>query len=223
MHKIVNEGEVAVLYKQGVISKVLQPGKHRYAFFRGQRLVQVSVLVTDYVCPVQEYGTKDNLIVRFTIRAQARVSDPTILLRTTRYEQLDELVRNSLCDSAAGVVAEKTLDEVLENAAILNKLIENNATKTLEKHGVVIGMVSPVSVLIPRSLRQAFEAQLVAKKKAIADLEEARGRTATLRHLANAAEMVENRPILLQLLLGQKARNVQFQFNEKERPLRTKS
>lgn len=72
--------------------------------------------------------------------------------------------------------------------------------------------MSPPNLLIPRSLRQAFEAEVTARKRAVADLEEARGRTAVLRHLANAAARVEQQPALLQLLMGQKAKHVQFQF-----------
>ncbi len=217
MRIIINEGEVGVMYTKGVISRVLQPGKHRYSYFMGQRMVKISTLVADHTTAVQEFGTSDNLLVRFLLRANTQITDPTTLLRTTRYEQVDEIVRNALADVATGVIASKTLDEVLENAAALHEQILNGCVEKLKARGITIIEVSPVSVLIPRSLRQAFEAQLVAKKKAVADLEEARGRTATLRHLANAAEMVENRPILLQLLLGQKARNVQFQFNEKDK------
>ena len=119
-----------------------------------------------------------------------------------------------MSDSARTHVATSTLDELLANDTSIDAVIYENTKKVLSDYGLTPLSVSPVSILIPRSLKVAFEAKISAQKKAEADLEEARGRTATLRHLANAADLVEKRPVLLQLLLGQKARNVQFTFDK---------
>jgi hypothetical protein len=49
----------------------------------------------------------------------------------------------------------------------------------------------------------------------LADLEEARGRTAVLRHYANAAELIKDKPEIMQLMLGQKAKNIHIDFGKK--------
>jgi hypothetical protein len=76
--------------------------------------------------------------------------------------------------------------------------------------------LSPLSVILPRNLKAAVEGELVARKKSQADLEEARGRTAVLRHYANAAKLVADQPELLKLLLGQKAKSLQVQFSDEK-------
>lgn len=217
MYKIIKEGECGVLWKKGKIAKVLEPGSHRYVWWLGERLDVVEVRPIDYLCQIQEYTTKDNMAVRFFIRASAKVSDAAQLMRSVEYLLLDSKVQSILSDVARKFVMTKTLDELLEGSANFNEVIFDSSVDSLKTIGVQLEAVSPVSILLPRSLKQAYEAMISAQKKSQADLEEARGRTATLRHLANAADMVEKRPILLQLLLGQKARNVQFQFNEKDK------
>ncbi len=218
MRRTINEGTRGILLRKGIIVKELEPGRHRYAYtFRNERIVVVSTKPVAYVSGFQEYSTKDNLTVRFFIRMSVQIADATKLLRMAEYEQLEDLVTSIASDVARADIATKTLDELLDSATRLEETIANDAEKHLAEYGVKVLEVSPVSILIPRSLKVAFEAKVSAKKKAEADLEEARGRTATLRHLANAAELVEKRPVLLQLLLGQKARNVQFTFDESGR------
>ena len=217
MRRIIKEGECGVLWKKGKITDVLKPGSHRYTWWFGERLDIIEVRPVDYLCQTQEYTTKDNMAVRFFIRANVRVSDAAQLMRSVEYLQLNSKIQNTLSDAARKFVMTKTLDELLENSANFSEVIFESSTDPLKAMGLQLETISPVSILLPRSLKQAYEAMISAQKRSQADLEEARGRTATLRHLANAADIVEKRPILLQLLLGQKARNVQFQFNEKDK------
>lgn len=215
MQKTVNEGELGVLRRKGVIVKELPAGRHRYfPLLRSERLSIINAKPVTYTSSTQEYTTTDNLVVRFFVRASVQVSDASALLKTTEYDTISDLIQNTVSDIARAYVATCTLDELLANDTTIDTVIQKEAGKVLNDYGMTVLSVSPISILIPRSLKAAFEAKISAQKKAEADLEEARGRTATLRHLANAADLVEKRPVLLQLLLGQKARNVQFTFDK---------
>jgi hypothetical protein len=68
---------------------------------------------------------------------------------------------------------------------------------------------------LPKNIRNSLDAQIAAKNKSLADLEEARGRTAVLRHYANSAEMIKDKPEIMQLMLGQKAKNIHVDFSQK--------
>ncbi len=57
--------------------------------------------------------------------------------------------------------------------------------------------------MLPTDLRKAFAETLKARQEAQAALERARGETAALRNLANAAKMVESNPALLDLCVLQ--------------------
>lgn len=214
MRKIIKEGEAGVLWRNGIIKRRLEPGKHHYGFWRGERVETISTLSTDFLAQTAEYTTSDSLVVRFSIHARIKVVDPIILRKTMVFENVAQYVPNLLADEARKIVRIMTLDEIVSPSDNVDETLFKNCNKILAASGLGLEAISPLIILIPRSLRQAFEAELTAKKRAIADLEEARGRTATLRHLANAADIVEKRPILMQLLLGQKARNIQFQFDQ---------
>jgi regulator of protease activity HflC (stomatin/prohibitin superfamily) len=53
--------------------------------------------------------------------------------------------------------------------------------------------------MFPGKLKEMFAQVVQARKEGLAALEKARGETAALRSLANAAKMVEKSPALLQL------------------------
>jgi hypothetical protein len=59
--------------------------------------------------------------------------------------------------------------------------------------------------MFPGSLKEAFSQTARAKQEAQAALERARGESAALRNLANAARMLEGNPNLFQLRLLQAA------------------
>jgi hypothetical protein len=57
--------------------------------------------------------------------------------------------------------------------------------------------------MLPGDLKRIFAQELAARKEGLAALEKARGETAALRNLANAARIIEDNPALMQLRLLQ--------------------
>ncbi|MGH9194482.1 MAG: hypothetical protein ACRD1T_01920, partial [Acidimicrobiia bacterium] len=58
-------------------------------------------------------------------------------------------------------------------------------------------------IMFPGDLKKMFAQVVQAQKAGLAALEKARGETAALRNLANAARMIEGNPALMQLRLLQ--------------------
>jgi regulator of protease activity HflC (stomatin/prohibitin superfamily) len=54
-------------------------------------------------------------------------------------------------------------------------------------------------LMLPGDLKRAFAQSITAQKESLASLERARGETASLRSLANAARLMREHPGLLQL------------------------
>ena len=67
------------------------------------------------------------------------------------------------------------------------------------KLGIELHSVHIKDIMFPGQPKNIFAQVVAAKKEGLASLEKARGETATLRSLANAAQMVEKNPALLQL------------------------
>jgi regulator of protease activity HflC (stomatin/prohibitin superfamily) len=72
-----------------------------------------------------------------------------------------------------------------------------------ERIGINVQAVEVKDVMFPGDLKKVFAEVLKAQKEGQAALERARGETAALRNLANAARMLENNPALMNLRLLQ--------------------
>ena len=68
-----------------------------------------------------------------------------------------------------------------------------------EAIGVQVHAVEVRDVMLPGELRKAFSEVLKAKQEGQAALERARGESAALRNLANAARLIEGQPALATL------------------------
>ena len=77
------------------------------------------------------------------------------------------------------------------------------AASTLAKLGLELLSVDVRDFMIPGEMKRAFAGVVAARKEGEVALERARGETAALRNLANAAGMVEQHPGLLQIRLLQ--------------------
>ena len=69
--------------------------------------------------------------------------------------------------------------------------------------GLKLISVHVKDILFPGKLKEVFAQVVSARKEGLAILEKARGETAALRSLANAAKMIEANPHLMQLRLVQ--------------------
>lgn len=217
MHATIREGQTGLRWKNGKIIGELMPGKYRYWPMLGEEITNIDTVPKPLVTGVEEYATKDNFVVRMNVMLMSQIIDVTEYVRAGSdwYTPIRLMVIGLL----RAEVAALTLEELLEkDLSELQQRIMTEANERLKEVGLTIGRIEPLALLLPRSLRQAFEAEVVARKRAAADMEEARGRTAVLRHLANAARQVEQQPVLLQLLMGQKAKHVQFLFDAQQKP-----
>jgi regulator of protease activity HflC (stomatin/prohibitin superfamily) len=216
MRKTVPEGYIGLFWKRGKILRELPAGSYRHSALLGQKIQLVDVRSAQLATMPEEFATKDNLNVRCVLTVTYHVTGPSTLVRTTA--DALSFMRTQMADALRSEISQLTLDELLPKVSEIHAAAEQTLKQAFEKAGISLDTLSPLNLLIPRSLRQAFEAEVTARKRAVADLEEARGRTAVLRHLSNAAAQVEQQPALLQLLMGQKAKHVQFQFIADEKP-----
>ncbi len=99
------------------------------------------------------------------------------------------------------IISRTTADEILDSRDTFpEKLLELSAPSA-ESLGLKLHAVDLKDVMFPGALKQLFAQVVLARKEGQAALERARGETAALRHLANAAKLMEESPALLQLRL----------------------
>jgi len=98
-----------------------------------------------------------------------------------------------------GVAVEALLNQRLEIGAQLLARVQPEAAKI----GINVLAVEVKDVMFPPDLKRAFADVLKAKQEGQAALERARGESASLRNLANAARLLDGNPALQNLRLMQ--------------------
>lgn len=198
---IVSEDTFAVLAVDGRLDSVLPTGRHRIRTKR-QTVHYVPAVEHSYPVVGQEMLTQDGAAVRATVVASVRVTDPLTLLRQhgTRWtEALYLEVQLAL----RGVVAGLDLEELIDRRTELDPELTAPVKQWAEARGIEVVRVVVRDLGVPGALKQAVANVIGARLEGRAALERARGETAALRSLANAARAVGDNPALLQLRLLQ--------------------
>lgn len=193
---IIHEFERGLLYRQGRFIRVLDAGRHR--FFRPwESVVKTDVRLRALTVPAQEVLSADGVTVKVTLAVQYRVADPALAQNKVLnvHEALYQELQLALRETLGGTDAETLLATRREFDARLLALMEPKARAL----GLELKLASVKDLMFPGDLKKVFAQVTTARKEGLAALERARGETASLRHLANAARLLENNPALLQL------------------------
>ncbi|HEY9869255.1 MAG TPA: slipin family protein [Candidatus Obscuribacterales bacterium] len=190
------EFERALKYKNGKLSGVLGPGKH-WLFAYNTTVTRVDMRPRFITVPGQEVLSSDSISLKVSIAAQYKVADPALALHETAsyHEALYTVLQVALRE----IIGSAKIDELLEKrAALSDKLLELAAPKA-KAFGVELMSASIKDIMFPGELKKIFAQVVKAQKEGVAALERARGETAALRNLANAARLLEANPALMQV------------------------
>jgi regulator of protease activity HflC (stomatin/prohibitin superfamily) len=194
------EYERGVRFSRGRFTRVLEPGVYWSvpAFVRIQR---VDVRPTRVAIAGQEVLSADGVAVKGSVMATYQVTEPQKAVlasddfRAAVYSEVQLALRT--------VVSETRIDDLLQQRAEIPgrlKAIAGDKTRAL---GVELQDAALRDLTFPGELKKIFTQVVKARQEGLAALEKARGETAALRNLANAAQMVERSPALIQLRLLQ--------------------
>jgi regulator of protease activity HflC (stomatin/prohibitin superfamily) len=102
-----------------------------------------------------------------------------------------------------GVIGGSSIEDVLARRTELDANLHQLCEKPVEELGLELLSVGIRDITFPGDLKNVFAMEVKARKEGLAALERARGETAALRNLANAAKLMENNPTLLRLRMIQ--------------------
>jgi regulator of protease activity HflC (stomatin/prohibitin superfamily) len=194
------EYERGVRYRRGRSAGVLGPGVHWIAPVVSA-VVRVDVRPAYLAVPGQEVLTADGIGLKITIVAKYQVTDPERALnavagyRDALYTQLQLALRE--------IVGAAQVDAVLAGRMEMGKQLVAIVAPRAAEFGITIAEAEVKDVMFPGDLKKIFAQVVRARQEGLAALERARGESAALRNLVNAAALVEQRPSLLQLRLLQ--------------------
>ena len=197
---VVQPWEKALLLRRGEHVDTLGPGSYR-RWGRGYSLQTVDTRPWIVTLPTQEVPTADGVTVKLTLAGQARIVDPVAFVLRTQdaHNVLYLAVQLALRE----VVATRTIEELVggNRPEFARELAER--VQGLGAVGLAVEQLGLKDVILPADLKKAQAEVLMARAQGLAALERARGETAALRNLANAARLAADNPALLQLRLLQ--------------------
>lgn len=197
---LVPEGWAGLLYHKGKFVQVLGAGRHvrwgRHYTLTAQDLRKASFQVAG-----QEVLTADNVSLKLSLVVTYQLADPAKAAHETQnwLGDLYSAAQLALRAAASGVAVEALLNQRLDIGAQLLARVQLEAARI----GVAVHVVEVKDVMFPAELKRAFAEVLKSKQEGQAALERARGESAALRNLANAARLLEGNPALMNLRLMQ--------------------
>lgn len=147
--------------------------------------------------PGQEILSADNVSAKISLALRFRVLAPEVAVASAlSFEQALYLEAQLILRD---LVSTQPIEELLQKREQLATQLRERLEPKAAALGLVLETVGMKDIMFPGGLKQIFAQVVEARKSAQAALEKARGETATLRHLANAARLLEGNPALVTL------------------------
>ncbi|HEY2548744.1 MAG TPA: slipin family protein [Candidatus Acidoferrum sp.] len=192
----VYEYQKGLKYTKGRYVSTLNPGQYWiFPFFSS--VVPVDVRPQFVTIPGQDVLSADGVTLRVSLAAEFQVADPNVAINKNASFQAGLYL--TLQMAVREIVGKEKIDTLIENrAGFGSKLNELTSAKATE-FGLKLISADIKDIMFPGEMKKAFAQVVKAQKDGQAALEKARGETAALRSLANAAKMMDDNPNLLQL------------------------
>jgi regulator of protease activity HflC (stomatin/prohibitin superfamily) len=208
---IIYQNQIGLLIRDGHIAGQLPSGTYRTYAFRNEA-VMVYPTYSQSFQSVVNVRTKEAAAISVEVTIGIIIKDAQKLYLSGKMAY--EIVNQAVSRELQAVVESKNLNELLESEIAIT---ETEIQSAISGYGLEIKIELLPRVRLPRNLQNAVDAQEVARQRAKAELEEARGRSAVIRHYANVAKVTKDNPDLLRLLLGQKAKSINVAFDASAR------
>jgi regulator of protease activity HflC (stomatin/prohibitin superfamily) len=197
---LVFEYERALLYTDGKFQRILQPGKH-WLFRRGHLVQKIDVRTRFVNIPGQDVLSSDNVGIKVSIAASYKIDDPyKSVNHTANYlESLYLTLQLQLRD----LVGALPIDELLTNRKQIGEALFESSKEKAAELGLALLSADIKDIMFPGELKNIYAQVVNARNEGLAALERARGETAALRNLANAAKLLEDNPAMFQLRMLQ--------------------
>jgi regulator of protease activity HflC (stomatin/prohibitin superfamily) len=193
---IVYEYQKALKYKKGRYAATLAPGQY-WVSSLSTLVVPVDIRPEFITIQGQDLLSADGVTVKISLAAEFQVVDANLAVNKTANFRGNLYLILQL--ALREIVAKEKIDALLENrVGIGGKLMEMAKEKATEM-GLKLTSVDVKDMMFAGEMKKAFAQVVKAQKEGQAALERARGETAALRSLANAARTMDDNPNLLQL------------------------
>jgi regulator of protease activity HflC (stomatin/prohibitin superfamily) len=195
--KVIREYERAIVFRLG---RLLPEPKGPGLFVLipvVDRMVKVDLRTITLNIPPQEVITKDNVPVRVNAVAYFRIVEPKDAI--VQVENFMVATSQIAQTTLRAVLGQHVLDELLSEREKINAILQEIIDGATGPWGIKISIVEVKDVEIPSGMQRAMARQAEAERERRAKVINAEGEYQASERLKDAALVIEEHPIALQL------------------------
>jgi len=161
------------------------------------RMVRVDLRTITLNIPPQEVITKDNVPARVNAVAYFRIVEPRDAI--VQIENFMVATSQIAQTTLRSVLGQHVLDELLSEREKINAILQGIIDEQTAPWGIKVSVVEVKDVEIPQSMQRAMARQAEAERERRAKIINAEGEFQAAERLKDAALVIEEHPIALQL------------------------
>jgi hypothetical protein len=193
---VVRQYERGVVFRLGRLRGVRKPG-FQFMIPLADRLWKVSLRTVTMPVPSQQVITQDNVSIGVAAVAYYRRVDAVKSI--VEIENVSDAVRQIAQTTVRNIVGRSLLDQVLTDTQTLNLAIREILDSITQQWGVYVFLVELKDITLPVSMQRAMARQAEAEREKRAKIIAAEGEALSAGRLAEAADVISDHPIALQL------------------------
>ncbi len=194
--RIMREYERGVFFRLGRLLDTRGPGVVWKIPFVDQ-IVKVDLRTITLNIPPQEVITKDNVPVRVNAVAYFRIVEPKDAI--VQVENFMVATSQIAQTTLRSVLGQHVLDELLSEREKINAILQAIIDEQTAPWGIKVSIVEVKDVEIPSGMQRAMARQAEAERERRAKIINAEGEFQASERLKDAAIVIEEHPIALQL------------------------
>jgi len=208
--RILREYQRGVIFRLGKLIGAKGPGLV-FLFPWVDRMVRMDLRVITIDVDKQEVMTRDNVPATVDAVVYFRVVDPVAaVVKVENYLKATSLIAQTTLRSVLG---QADLDELLAHRDKINHTLQEIIDRQTDPWGVKVTAVEVRDVALPESMKRAMATQAEAERERRAKIVNAEGEFQAAEKMVQAATMMSQQPIALQLRFLQTMREISSEHN----------
>jgi regulator of protease activity HflC (stomatin/prohibitin superfamily) len=194
--RVLRQYERGVVFLLGKFRGVRGPGL-TFVFWPFQQMVRVSLRTVTMQIPSQKIITKDNVSIDIAAVAYYHISNPenAVVVIENVYNAINQISQTTV----RNVVGRFSLDQLLSDTAAINLQIKNVIDQHTEPWGTQVTAVEIKDIMLPDNMQRAMAKEAEAERERRAKIVAAEGEFQAAVKLGEAADIIAQHPVALQL------------------------
>jgi regulator of protease activity HflC (stomatin/prohibitin superfamily) len=194
--RIVQEWERGIIFRLGKFDRVRGPGLF-FLIPYVERMIKTDLRLVTMEVPAQEVITRDNVTIKVSAVIYFRIIDPkSAVINIVDYMRATSQISQT---SLRSIMGQSELDHILAERDKLNQSLQQIIDLQTEAWGIKVTAVEIKDIELPPTMQRAMAKQAEAEREKRAKVIHAEGEFLAARQLQQAASVIAENPIALQL------------------------